>query len=38
MEGIHKGTFFGVPATGKPIAVNAMNFYRLFDNHIIEEV
>ena len=38
MKGTHKGTFFGVPATEKPIAVSAMNFYRLSDNQIIEEV
>ncbi|MDF2931616.1 MAG: ester cyclase [Chryseobacterium sp.] len=38
MKGTHKGTFFGVPATEKPIAVNAMNFYLLSDNQIIEEV
>ena len=38
MMGTHKGTFFGVPATGKPITVSAMNFYRLSDNQIIEEI
>ncbi|PWN58178.1 hypothetical protein C1634_024625 [Chryseobacterium viscerum] len=38
MKGTHKGTFFGVPATGKPIAVSAMNFYRFYENKIIEEV
>lgn len=25
----HQGIFFGVPATGKTIAVQALNFYRL---------
>lgn len=38
MKGTHKGTFFGVAATGKPIEVGAMNFYRLSDDQIIEEV
>ena len=37
MRGTHKGTFFGVPATGKPIVVQAMNFYRLAGDQIIEE-
>jgi predicted ester cyclase len=34
----HKGTFFGVPATEKPIEITAMNFYRLSDDQIEEEV
>ncbi|MBT2564404.1 ester cyclase [Pedobacter sp. ISL-68] len=38
MKGTHKGTFFGVPATENPIAVAAINFYRLSNNQIIEEV
>lgn len=38
MKGTHKGTFFGVAATGKPIEVGAMNFYRLSDDQIIEEI
>ena len=29
MRGTHRGTFFGVPPTGKTIAVQAMNIYRL---------
>jgi len=37
IRGTHKGVFFGVPATEKPIVVQAMNFYRLADNQIIEE-
>jgi steroid delta-isomerase-like uncharacterized protein len=37
MRGTHHGTFFGVPATGKPIEVRAMNFYRFSGNQIIEE-
>lgn len=34
MKGTHKGTFFGVQATEK----KAMNFYRLSDGQITEEV
>jgi steroid delta-isomerase-like uncharacterized protein len=37
MRGTHQGTFFGVPPTGKPIKVQAMNFYRLSNGQIIEE-
>ena len=37
IRGTHKGVFFGVPATEKSIVVQAMNFYRLADNQIIEE-
>jgi steroid delta-isomerase-like uncharacterized protein len=37
MQGTHDGTFSGVPPTGKSIKVQAMNFYRLADNQIIEE-
>lgn len=37
MRGTHGGTFFGVPPTGKSIAVQAMNFYRLTDGQIVEE-
>jgi len=37
MKGTHQGTFFGVPATKKPIVVQAMNFYRLAGDQIIEE-
>ena len=37
MRGKHQGTFFGVPATEKPIVVQAMNFYRLSGDQIIEE-
>ena len=37
MRGTHQGTFFGVPATGKKVVVQAMNFYRLVDDQIIEE-
>ena len=37
MQGTHRGPFFGVPATGKTISVQAMNFYRLANGQIIEE-
>ncbi len=37
MRGTHQGSFFGVPPTGKPIAVQAMNFYRLAGGQFIEE-
>lgn len=37
MRGTHQGTFFGVPPTGKKIAVQAMNFYRLFGGQFVEE-
>jgi steroid delta-isomerase-like uncharacterized protein len=37
MRGTHQGVFFGVPPTGKAIAVQAMNFYRLTDGQIVEE-
>ena len=37
MRGTHQGTFFGVPPTGKKIAVQAMNIYRLSDGQFVEE-
>src|SRR3954463_13874639 len=37
MRGTHQGAFFGVPPTGKPIAVQAMNFYRLVGGQFVEE-
>jgi steroid delta-isomerase-like uncharacterized protein len=37
MRGTHQGIFFGVPPTGKTIAVQAMNFYRLSGGQFIEE-
>ena len=37
MRGTHKGTFFRVPPTEKPIEVQAMNFYRLSGGQIVEE-
>ena len=37
MRGTHQGLFFGVPSTDRKIVVQAMNFYRLADDQIIEE-
>jgi len=37
MRGTHRGSFFGVPPTGKTIAVQALNFYRLSGGQFIEE-
>ena len=37
MEGTHQGVFFGVPPTGKPIKIQAMNLYRFSNGQIIEE-
>ncbi|MDI6032419.1 ester cyclase [Flavobacterium sp. LB2P84] len=37
MIGTHQGTFNGIPPTGKPINVQAMNFYRLSSGKIVEE-
>jgi steroid delta-isomerase-like uncharacterized protein len=37
MRGTHTGEFFGVRSTGKVIAVQAINFYRLGNEQIIEE-
>jgi predicted ester cyclase len=37
MRGTHLGIFFGTPSTGKKIAVQAMNIYRLSGGQIIEE-
>lgn len=37
MRGTHQGTFFGVPPSGKQIAVQAMNFYRLAGGQFVEE-
>ena len=37
MRGTHQGLFFGVPPTGKPIALQAMNFYRLSGGQFVEE-
>lgn len=37
MRGTQQGAFFGVPPTGKSIAVQATNFYRLSGGQIVEE-
>jgi len=37
MRGTHDGHFMGVPATGRPIQVQAINFYRLAAGKIVEE-
>jgi steroid delta-isomerase-like uncharacterized protein len=37
MRGTHQGAFFGVPPTGRKIAVQAMNIYHLSGGQIIEE-
>jgi steroid delta-isomerase-like uncharacterized protein len=37
MRGTHQGTFFGVPPTGKKIAVQVMNIYRLSGGQFVEE-
>jgi steroid delta-isomerase-like uncharacterized protein len=37
MRGTHRGTFLGVPPTGKTIAVQSMAFYRLSGGQFVEE-
>ena len=37
MRGTHRGAFFGVPPTGRPIQLQAMNFYRFAGGKIVEE-
>ena len=37
MRGTHQGAFFGVPPSGKKIAVQAINFYRLSNGQFVEE-
>jgi steroid delta-isomerase-like uncharacterized protein len=37
MRGTHRGTFFGIPPTGKTISVQAMNIYRLSGGQFVEE-
>lgn len=37
LRGTHQGAFFGVPATGKQIEAQAMNFYRFTGGKIVEE-
>jgi steroid delta-isomerase-like uncharacterized protein len=38
MRGTHRGPFFGVPPSGKTIAVQALNIYRLSNGKIVSEV
>ena len=38
MRGTHHGPFFGMPPTGKAIAVQALNIYRLSAGKIVSEV
>ncbi|MCX4149190.1 ester cyclase [Paraburkholderia madseniana] len=37
MRGTHQATFFGMPASGKKIQVQAVNFYRFSNGKIVEE-
>ena len=37
MRGTHRGTFFSVAPTGKAIAVQAINIYRLSGGQFVEE-
>ena len=37
MRGTHDGTFFGVPATGRQITVQTMNFYVMANGKIVGE-
>ena len=37
MTGTHQGVFFGVPPTGKPIRVKAINIYHFSNGQIVEE-
>jgi steroid delta-isomerase-like uncharacterized protein len=36
MTGTHRADFFGVPATGKAVRVEGMNFYRVADGKITD--
>jgi predicted ester cyclase len=36
LEGTHQGELFGIPATGKPIRVSAMQMFRLDNGRIAE--
>jgi steroid delta-isomerase-like uncharacterized protein len=38
MRGTHQGAFMGVPPTGKQIAVQALNIYRMSKGQILEEL
>jgi steroid delta-isomerase-like uncharacterized protein len=37
IRGTHKGSFFGVPPTGRSIVVQALNFYSFNHGQIVEE-
>jgi len=37
MRGTHQGVFLGVPATGKTIQAQAINFYHLADGRFVRE-
>ena len=37
MRGTHRGAFFGVPPTGRPIPVQSMAFYRIAGGQFVEE-
>jgi len=37
MRGTHRCPFFGVPPTGKPIEVQAMNFYTVSGGQFVEK-
>lgn len=37
MHGTHEGAFFGVPATGRQITVQTMNFYDMANGKIVGE-
>jgi steroid delta-isomerase-like uncharacterized protein len=37
MRGTHSGSFFGLPATGAPVVVQSMAFYRLSGGQFVEE-
>jgi predicted ester cyclase len=37
VRGAHRGTFFGMPPTGKTITVQTTNFYRLPGGQFVEE-
>ena len=37
MRGTHRGAFFGVPPTGRPITVQSMAFYQIAGGQFVEE-
>jgi steroid delta-isomerase-like uncharacterized protein len=37
MKGTHRGSFAGVPPTGRAVVAQSMAFYRLVDGKIVEE-